>query len=382
MSGSDYSLVGTLGSGAFGTTYEAIRKKDGKRVAVKRVELRTLEDWKSLELFEREARVLRGLNHPGIPGYIDFEHDAEGQSFNLVQELAPGRTLRDLVEAGWRPDEAQVQNIAEQLLDILVYLQGRQPAVFHRDIKPDNVVLGDDGRVSLVDFGAVRDMVHTISGGTTIVGTFGYMAPEQLRSQADARTDLYGLGTTLLFLLTRREPGELPQSRMRFSIEAVTSVSRPFSAWLSRLVEPFAEDRFVDARAALRSLRVRGAERNVHSTGAVAPMIKAHGGGGAMSRRRSSPVRRPALPMAPLALGFFAFVAGAPPFFLALAMFLAWRFTSRVTRRVPVSDTIIAEPTRRSTSTNAGSGVGQVAEPWTETDIVHRFSVEPASSFS
>jgi ankyrin repeat protein len=130
------------------------------------------------------------------------------------------------------------------------------PPVFHRDIKPQNLIGGKDGKVYLVDFGAVQNTYRsTFSYGSTVVGTFGYMAPEQFQGQALPATDLYGLGATLLFLLTHRSPADLPTDRLKISFRKRVHISEQFADWLEKMLEPDAEDRFVSAASALAALQ-------------------------------------------------------------------------------------------------------------------------------
>ena len=249
-----YKTIRELGRGGMGVTFLA-DTPTGEQVVLKRLKLERLDNWKALELFEREARVLKALNHPGIPSYIDSIEDQGSGTFTLVQSLAAGKNLRHWVDEGWRPTEQDVIAIAEQVLDVLVYLQGLNPPVVHRDIKPSNLVRTKDGEIAVVDFGAVRDAYEeTITGGSTIVGTFGYMAPEQLRGNADHTSDLYGLGATLLFCLTHQEPNDLPQQRMRYVFKDLTQLSSGLESWIAKLVEPHPEDRFLDASRALDAL--------------------------------------------------------------------------------------------------------------------------------
>ena len=254
-----YKTIRELGRGGMGVTFLA-DTPTGEQVVLKRLKLERLDNWKALELFEREARVLKALNHPGIPSYIDSIEDQGSGTFTLVQSLAAGKNLRHWVDEGWRPTEQDVIAIAEQVLDVLVYLQGLNPPVVHRDIKPSNLVRTKDGEIAVVDFGAVRDAYEeTITGGSTIVGTFGYMAPEQLRGNADHTSDLYGLGATLLFCLTHQEPNDLPQQRMRYVFKDLTQLSSGLESWIAKLVEPHTEDRFPDARSARKALRAAAA---------------------------------------------------------------------------------------------------------------------------
>ncbi|MEC4893105.1 MAG: serine/threonine-protein kinase [Oscillatoria sp. PMC 1051.18] len=258
--GERYRIVAPLGEGGFSTTYEAEDLTNYQRVALKALSLRYLEDWKVLELFEREAKILANLNHPGIPKYIDYFHeDTESdRHFYLVQEIVSGTSLADLVASGWHATAAEVKDIATQVLEILDYLHRLNPPVIHRDIKPKNIIRQSDGKIFLVDFGAVQDVYrNTMTAGGTFVGTFGYMPPEQYRGQAYFSSDLYSLGATLIFLLTHRSPADLPQKRLKISFRQRVQIAPYFADWLEKMVEPAAEDRFQTAKEALKALNER-----------------------------------------------------------------------------------------------------------------------------
>ena len=263
-----YRIIETLGEGGNGITYKAellqesqldeAQHDNNRYVALKALSLRHMEDWKPLELFEREARILQHLNHHRIPRYLDYFHvdTPDNRAFYIVQELVEGQSLAAMVEKGWRTNEAGVRRIIIQVLEILVYLQDLKPPVIHRDIKPQNLIWGKDGQIFLVDFGAVRDTYKsTLARGSTVVGTFGYMAPEQFQGHAVPATDLYGLGATALFLLTHRSPAELPEERLKISFRSRVQISNSFADCLERAIEPDAGDRLASAREALGLLR-------------------------------------------------------------------------------------------------------------------------------
>lgn len=251
-----YQIQGILGKGGMGITYGGCDRTTGDAVAIKAVSLRQAQDWKLIELFQREARILTHLDHPQIPRYVDsFEQDDDYDlTFYLVQQQAPGQSLAQWIEQGWRPDWAEVKALASQVLTVLIYLHQLQPPIIHRDLKPQNLLRDDSGQIFLVDFGSVRDCYHhTVTGGTTVVGTYGYMAPEQFRGQAKPATDLYGLGTTLLFLLTGQPPADLPHRGLYFDLQNL-SVPPQARQWLERLVEPTLPPRLGDAATALAVL--------------------------------------------------------------------------------------------------------------------------------
>jgi serine/threonine protein kinase len=253
-----YDILGILGEGGSGVTYRALDTTTQQLVALKALSLRQIDDWKAIELFEREAQVLSTLDREGIPKYIDyFTTDLDGDRyFYIVQELAPGKNLLEWMRSGWRVSEAEVKTIAIQILEILIYLHRHYPPIVHRDLKPSNILKTEDGQIFLVDFGAVQQTYHdTFLRGSTVVGTYGYMAPEQFRGQAVPATDLYGLGATILHLLTHRSPAEIPQDGLRLNFRDRLQVSSSFADWLERMLEPDVGNRFSSSTKALEVLK-------------------------------------------------------------------------------------------------------------------------------
>jgi len=271
-----YRILGLLGEGNSGTTHRAQRLSDGAVVALKEVSLQGSQSWKLIELFEREVAMLKQLDHPAIPRYVDsFVVDQkQDRLYYLAQTLAEGRTLTAWIESGWRCTEAEAQAVAIQLLEILSYLQRCDPPIIHRDIKPLNIIRSEDGQIFLVDFGAVGHTYHnTFMRGSTVVGTFGYMAPEQFRGQACTATDLYSLGATLLYLLTRRSPADLPAQQLKVDFRSKVLLSDGFADWLAQLIEPSLRHRFASAKVALTTLaRLQQAESQ--DQGLLKPALK------------------------------------------------------------------------------------------------------------
>src|SRR5262249_23573497 len=150
------------------------------------------------------AKFLRALEHPAIPRFRASFEEGRGvhTRYYLAQDLVDGRAL-DQLDDHWY-SEAEIIDIAKQVLEVLVYLQSLSPMVIHRDIKPANLIKRADGTIAVVDFGAAH--MHGTTMGSTTIGTFGYMPIEQLAGIVDATTDGFALGATLLYLLTRQEP--------------------------------------------------------------------------------------------------------------------------------------------------------------------------------
>lgn len=264
-----YTIIGLFGQGAMGVTFEAERS-DGEVVALKAMSLRNMKGWKELDLFEREARVLKSLNHPGIPAYIDyFQVDTkDDRIFYIAQRAAKGKSLEDLITGGWRVSEEKVKDIAIEVLSVLQYLGDLRPPVIHRDIKPENIILDKEtGDVKVVDFGAVQDVASSTLIGSTVVGTYGYMAPEQFQNRATLQTDLYGLGGTMLYMLSGRPPSYFPQRRLKVVFRDLVTMSPELANVIDRLLEPAPEDRFQSAGQVIQALQEESRESYLVSPG-------------------------------------------------------------------------------------------------------------------
>jgi len=256
-----YRLEASAGRGGSGTLFRATALADGRAVAIKEVPLRGLKDAKAVELSEREARVLRQLDHPGIPSYREHLVLGAGRhrALYLMQDFVEGVSLADELERR-RYTEDEVLAVLAEALEILAYLHGLAPPVIHRDVKPANLMRrASDGRLVLVDFGSVRDLVRgTVGGGSTVAGTFGFMAPEQFMGEATPATDIYGLGVTAVALLSRRDPASLMGYDRRFQWRDYVELSPPVEALLADMLANDPAHRPADA-AALRARILRPA---------------------------------------------------------------------------------------------------------------------------
>lgn len=252
-----YQIQAVLGQGDASVVYAAESLSSQSQVIIRELYFERLEHWKSYELFERELKILGRLQHPAIPSLIEHFEIKEGTQhrFYLVSERLCGENLLSRLQQRWRPTEEQVRQIACQLLKILEFLQQQDPPLIHRDIKPSNVLIDEAGRISLVDFGAVQEAFRLRGGGgSTVIGTYGYMAPEQFVGKAGQATDLYGVGATLLHLLAGCSPAEIPQRELRLQFADYVHCSRQLFIWLEKMLAPQPEQRFGSVSEALDML--------------------------------------------------------------------------------------------------------------------------------
>ena len=245
----DYRYVRLLGEGANGRTWLAKDRRNATNVAIK--ELKFTDDIKCFELFEREAEVLQSVNIDGVPRFIG--HYAQGGTNYIIQEYIPYPSLDMLLERGEIFSEEEVYTIIELLSRILFALQTQyDPPIIHRDIKPGNILYkrregGRAAQIWLIDFGAVANPQKQ-SSGSTIAGTFGYMAPEQLQGEVSTRSDFYALGSTALHLLTGVFPYEIPNELFKLKFHPVIAekapkTTKPMIHLLDRLLASNAENR-------------------------------------------------------------------------------------------------------------------------------------------
>lgn len=211
--------------------------------------------WADLKLFEREVQVLRQLDHPRIPSCGASFHLREPEEWvGFVESYIPGQSLQALLNQGRRFSEGAVRSIAEQVLEILIYLHGCSPPVLHRDIKPSNLILTPERQVYLIDFGAVQDRPRPEGQSFTVVGTYGYTPMEQFGGQAAPASDLYALGATLVHLLAGVPPAEMVQADLRLAFCDRIQATPQLTDWLLQMTAPALSDRFPSAPQALTAL--------------------------------------------------------------------------------------------------------------------------------
>jgi beta-lactam-binding protein with PASTA domain/predicted Ser/Thr protein kinase len=241
-----YRVLRRLGSGGMADVYLVEDQQLGRRVALKLLYRHLAEDVQFVERFRREASSAAGLQHPNIVSIFD-RGEWDG-TYYIAMEYVEGHTLKDIVrERGPAPPEAAV-DVVLQILRALRF--AHQRGVVHRDIKPQNVLIDEDGRVKVTDFGIARAGASDMTETGSIMGTAQYLSPEQAQGRpVDARSDLYSIGIVLYELLTGRVP---------FDAESPVSVA------LKQVSEPPVPPREIDPTlpAALEGVVLRALEKD------------------------------------------------------------------------------------------------------------------------
>ena len=255
LSGTRYNLVRFVASGGMGSVWLAEDTVLKRRVALKVLDLAAPADDLDVRLF-REARILAGLEHPGIVPVYDEGTLADGRAF-CCMKYVEGQTLAQHIARLNLPDRLRV---LERIAEPLDFAHAR--GFIHRDLKPDNVMIGAFGEVLVMDWGLAKIGVTSLAGRETeiatavqptqnasgvtgqgsVLGTRGYMSPEQARGdiEIDRRTDIFSLGAILTFMLTGSAPAELPM--------ASGSVPRPLRAICEKAMALDPNARYQSAR--------------------------------------------------------------------------------------------------------------------------------------
>lgn len=253
-----FRVISQIAAGGLSAIYLA-RSSDGKKVILKELVLHQKTSETSLskakEMFARESGLLLKLRHPQIARVHDYFIE-KGRDY-LVLEYIPGMTLRQLVDIEGPRLEDKVLEWTQAIAGILQYLHKHDPPIIHRDISPENLVLGEDNLIHLIDFGAANEFAATATG--TLIGKQNYIAPEQFRGKPKPVSDIYSLGATMYFMLTGQEPEALSSSDPR---AVNSSVSVEVSEFVKQMTDPEAFKRPEDCAEVIQKIvDLRATER-------------------------------------------------------------------------------------------------------------------------
>jgi serine/threonine-protein kinase len=260
-----YRVDARLARGGMATVYEATDLRLDRTVALKVMHASLADDAAFVSRFQREARSAARLSDPHVVAVYDQGED--GGLVYLAMEYVPGRTVRDVLREHGRLSAEQALTILDPVLQALE--AAHRAGFVHRDVKPENVLLTDDGRVKVADFGLARAISAATSTAATqglLIGTVAYLSPEQVeRGVADARSDVYGAGILLYEMVTGSVPfaGETPLAvayqHVNAAVPSPSSVRPDVSPLIDGLVAQSAtrdpDDRYPDAAAFLDDVR-------------------------------------------------------------------------------------------------------------------------------
>ena len=269
MLGERYELGAMIGTGGMADVYLAQDVRLNRQVAIKILRSDLARDPSFVTRFNKEALSVAALNHPGIVSVYDSgkEDSPSGAMPYIVMEYVEGKTLREIVNKGERFALNRAVEITEGILIALQY--SHKNGIIHRDIKPGNIMITDNGDVKVMDFGIARalaDTGATMTSTWNIIGTAQYLSPEQATgTQADARSDLYSVGCLLYELLAGRPPftGDTPVAIAYQHVSApllpITEIQESLdpalNAFFSIALAKDANERYQSANAMLKDLK-------------------------------------------------------------------------------------------------------------------------------
>jgi tRNA A-37 threonylcarbamoyl transferase component Bud32 len=254
-----YQIKSRLGSGGQGTVYLAKDNKESTEVVLKESILPVYADLisrrKALEAFHKEAFALESVKHEHIVKFLgSFVNDHRAY---LVLAFVPGATLSAVVKKNGPLAGARVKSLALDMCEILTALHGQSPPMVHRDFTPDNLIVGDGERLTLIDFAvSVSAVTPEADAQPEVAGKASYMAPEQFKGRPQTQSDIYSLGATMHFLLTGDTPIPLDESHPIVINELVDKRLSDIVAGATKL-DPACRFKNVDElRNALKSLPI------------------------------------------------------------------------------------------------------------------------------
>ena len=230
--GGRYRVVRTIGRGGMSIVYLVEDIRLGTRWAMKTAGRIEDEGGRICrQSIAAEISVLRRIHHPGLPRIVDVIE--EDNTISIIMDYIEGRTLLDIIEKEGPQNQETAVRWALFLTDVLACLHRETPPIIYRDMKPGNVILTNDGRLVLFDFGIAREYKASGTQDTVCLGTVGYAAPEQFggSGQTDERTDMYGLGATLYHLVTGNNPAKPP-----YEMVPVRNIRPELSAGLEEII--------------------------------------------------------------------------------------------------------------------------------------------------
>ncbi|MFH1956907.1 MAG: protein kinase [bacterium] len=256
-----YEFLKEIGRGGMGIVYEAVNKKLGKKVALKKMKEELAINPRERERFLKEAKRVAELHHPHIVDIYDIVE--EGNDIFLVFEFLDGKTVEQLLALGMKFKVKEAVKVLNQVCEALKYAHGKK--IIHRDVKPSNIIVGSAGETKVMDFGIAREAKNTYSRltGKDTSGTLAYMAPEQELGSYDVQSDIFSVGVCLYEMLA----GELPYKGPNFYLqkekmsyrkirEINPEIPQEIESIIEKCLQPEKEKRYQSVKKLIKELEI------------------------------------------------------------------------------------------------------------------------------
>lgn len=203
----------------------------------------------------QEANIMKGLNHASIPRIVTIEED--GDSLFIIMDYVDGVSIKNWIQQKQRIKQDIVVTWMKQICQVMIYLHNRPQPIFYRDMKPDNIMIQSDGNIKVLDFGisvVIKEPGQLI---TRALGTKGYAAPEQSKSglPCDLRSDIYGMGMTMYYMLTGLNPSRIPRDKLHPVRDIDSSISIGIENIVNKCIQPNPDDRYQSCEELLYDLQ-------------------------------------------------------------------------------------------------------------------------------
>ncbi len=244
-----YKIVKELGKSAFTVKYLAVDLRTKENCVLKELKVDAAEFWENEINFRKQANILSHLKHENIPGFVDYFTDDTGDVLRvvLVQEYREGKSLSRWIREGRHFTEKEVAGHTQQIVKILLYLHEFSPPVLHRNIKPDNILIGAAGDVFLSDFGMLKDKLTAEEKPSSNDPYFSHTPLEEFRGTPVPASDIYSLGTSMIFALSQKDPLEIGAVGDITQFREHVNISDDFHDILLKMVRPEPEKRYPSA---------------------------------------------------------------------------------------------------------------------------------------
>lgn len=247
-----YKIKKILDKSVFGMTYLVEDVKNYAEYVIKYIKLKKPLSKNNLKQFKKEISSLTSIINNNIPRFLDYFINETEEDIEIftVQEYIDGRNLYQLIEEGYKFTEKEVIEIALEISKLLEYTHSFSPSIFHKEIKPSNIIINKDKKVYLIDFVASREKLLSTNlkakNISSTISSQGYKPKEQFEGTIYPSTDIYSLGCVLIYLLSQKEPFEFKKKEMKINYKDSISVSISFESILDKMIDPYPFNRYED----------------------------------------------------------------------------------------------------------------------------------------